>query len=188
MYILSSNCSYQKKIIDLYVDHMSSSRQKGYVFLYKDQESAELASRAAMEHIVHRDVPQCITPASRGRGKYKRCFEDDDCSDDGVNVSSGFYNKFLERECEYKNQLLQKDNEISHLKAIVRQYRAKAKKARALAMAGIDRENYLLEGANANLERGLVLTTEVESDVEDQADNNRVFYSYIDNELFNSED
>ena len=70
----------------------------------------------------------------------------------------------------------------------MRQYRAKAKKARALAMAGIDRENYLLEGANANLERGLVLTTEVESDVEDQADNNRVFYSYIDNELFNSGD
>ena len=90
MYILSSNCSYQKKIIDLYVDHMSLSRQKGYVFLYKDQESAELASRAAMEHIVHRDVPQCITPASRGRGKYKRCFEDDDCSDDGVNVLLDF--------------------------------------------------------------------------------------------------
>ena len=168
---------------------MLPSRQKGYRFLYKDRESAELASRAAMEHEVHRDVPQCITPSSLHRkGRYKRDFDDDEYSDDGVNVSSAFYNRFLERECEYKNQLLQKDHEICYLKAIVRQYRAKAKKARALAMAGIDRENYLLEGANANLERGLVLTTEVESDVEDQADNNRVFYSYIDNELFNSED
>ena len=141
-----------------------------------------------MEHVVHRDVPQCITPSpSHRKGRYKRELDHDEYSDDGVNVSPAFYNRFLERECEYKNQLLQKDHEISHLKAIVRQYRAKAKKARALAMAGIDREDCLLEGANAEYERGSVLTTEVESDVKDWADNNRVFYLYIDNEIFNRE-
>ena len=166
---------------------MMPSRQKGNRFLYKDRESAQLASHCAMENIVHRDVPHCITPSSSRKGRYKRELDNDDCSDDGVNVLSEFYNRFLAREREYKNSLTQRDSEICHLKAIVRQYRAKAKKARALAMAGLEREDYLLEGANAEYERGCVMKTEVESDVEDGADNNKVFYSYIDNELFNTE-
>ena len=57
-----------------------------------------------------------------------------------------------------------------------------------MAMAGIAREDYLLKGANANLERGRVVKTEVKSDVEDGLDINTVQYSYIDSELFDNED
>ena len=57
-----------------------------------------------------------------------------------------------------------------------------------MAMAGIAREDYLLEGANAHIERGKVVKTEVESDVEDVLDINTIQYSCIDCELFDNED
>ena len=55
-------------------------------------------------------------------------------------------------------------------------------------MAGIAREDYLLEGANADLERGRVAKTDVVSDIEDGYNTNKVQYSYIDYELFTNED
>ena len=187
---ICSDSSYEKNIEDLHVNLMMPSCEKDERFVYPDRNAAELASRAAMSNDVHSSAPLCITPSCH-RGGSKRLKEDhdeDNCSDSGVNVSSTFYNRFLRREGKYKKKLLQKDHEIAHLKAIIRQYRAKAKKARTLAMASIAREDYLLEGASAEVERGNYTNTEVESDVEDGFDNNLVQYSYIDSELFDNED
>ena len=72
--------------------------------------------------------------------------------------------------------------------AIIRQYRCKLKKIRKLAMAGISREDNLLEYANGKVEDGHLLENiTMKSDVEDEHERNRVEYSYIDNELFINE-
>ena len=138
----SSDSSYEKNITDLHVNIMLSSRSSTVKrVIYPDRESAELASRAAMENATHSCTVHCVTPShiKSGSKRYKTEPDDDDSSGQGVNVSTSFYKRFLKREGEYKEQLLQKDHEIHYLKAIVRQYRSKAKKARALAMAGIAR-------------------------------------------------
>ena len=79
---------------------------------------------------------------------------------------------------------MEKDLEIKYLKAIVRSYRAKAKKVRTLAMAGITREDVMFEDLNDKVGRGKVKDLPVTSDTEDEAECNKVRYSYIDNELF----
>ena len=55
-------------------------------------------------------------------------------------------------------------------------------------MAGIKRDDCLMEWCNARVENGDInATTEIKSDEEDDREHNKVAYSYIDNELFNNE-
>ena len=114
---VSSDSSYENKIIDLHTNLMLPTRGTVKRVVYHDQESAELASRAAMENAVHSSTIQCVTPSNQKSGIkiYKRDLDDDDSSGNGVNVSSSFYKRFLKREGNYKEQLLQKDHEIHYL-------------------------------------------------------------------------
>ena len=59
---------------------------------------------------------------------------------------------------------------------------------RSLAMAGIAREDDLLKIANDKFKRGKFKDECVNSDDEDDKPNNKVHYSYNDNDFFQSED
>lgn len=54
-------------------------------------------------------------------------------------------------------------------------------------MAGLARDDMIMELGNSMIERGC-METDVPSDREDNHPHNRTGYSYIDNELFNQED
>ena len=72
-------------------------------------------------------------------------------------------------ELRYENQIL---------KATVRHYQYKARKVRRLANAAIERDDYLLEAGNANLDQEppVILKGEIKSDHEDDAPCNEVKY------------
>ena len=53
-------------------------------------------------------------------------------------------------------------------------------------MAGIDRDDILMEHAESCIERN-ILPDNVQSDAEDDLSNNQISYSYTDNELFKNE-
>ena len=54
-------------------------------------------------------------------------------------------------------------------------------------MIGLDREDYIIERANARYDTGGVSGYVVASDKEDKKAINKVHYSYIDNKLFDKE-
>ena len=55
-------------------------------------------------------------------------------------------------------------------------------------MAAIDRDNNIIELANADYERETVSDEVILSDEEDKKPRNQIHYSYIDNELFQNEE
>ena len=91
-----------------------------------------------------------------------------------------------EREMRLKNELAAAQYSVLSLQAIVRQYRTKFKKVRTVAMAGIARDDMLMEWCSSKMKYG-EMGDSVKSDNEDDRDNNKVAYSYIDNEQFNNE-
>ena len=129
-----------------------------------------------------------LSPAatSATRKKKKQCL--DICSDSSGEDEIGKLKKELSKKEATHKQLHMLEFKILHLKAIIWSYRTKAKKMRSLAMAGITREDVILEDANGKFERGKLEEDCVSSDDEDNDRNNQVQYSYIDNQLFMDED
>ena len=75
------------------------------------------------------------------------------------------------------------DSSYKSLVASLTENVQKSSSGRAIAMAGITREEMLYKSADAKLERGYPIHS-VKSDDEDDAERNKVYYSYIDHELF----
>ena len=91
------------------------------------------------------------------------------------------------KQVEYRSELEEKKVSLKAMQACVRQYEAKFKKVRELTMAGIERQSDILESANIFMEReqhgGQFQIT---SDTEDERENNKVSYSYVDHDVFNN--
>ena len=90
------------------------------------------------------------------------------------------------RELCHKRIITKLQFKLTTVKAIVRSYRTKFKSVRTLAMAGITRDEMHIEMAESRLECGAI-KDEVKSDVEDEQAHNKVDYSYIDNEIFDTD-
>ena len=71
---------------------------------------------------------------------------------------------------------------INMLNATVRQYCTKAKKMRLLALAVTQCDDIMFERDHTNLESGSSLMPKVTSDSEDGEPQNKVDYSYIDDD------
>ena len=82
---------------------------------------------------------------------------------------------------------MEQSYEIESLKVIVRQYRTKMKKIRTPAMAGIGKDEILMERVNNHIESGSIFLGRLKIDPEDDDDTKKVEYWYIDNELFTNE-
>ena len=92
-----------------------------------------------------------------------------------------------DKQAEYKTELEVKRVEHKAMQACVRQYEAKFKKVRELAMAGIERQSEILYSANDFMERGNnSVDFKISSDTEDDRENNKVSYSYVDHDVFDN--
>ena len=163
--------------------------------VYSDEKTATVASWMSTytgKGSVAEGLGECSPRMQRG----KRCKEevtkslfdsDSDASHSHKNVLAELRVSFKRREAAYKRTILQNEFELKHLQAIVRSYRNKAKKMRSIAMAGIAREDMVWELAEYKIEVGKVTNDTVKSDDEDENERNKLYYSYIDNELFNTE-
>ena len=160
--------------------------------VYSDEKTAIVASTYKGKRPVAEGSGERSPRMQRG----KRCKEevtkslfdsDSDASHSHKNVLAELRVSFKRREAAYKRTILQNEFELKHLQAIVRSYRTKAKKMRSISMAGIAREDMVWELAEYKMEVGKVTNDTVKSDDEDENERNKLYYSYIDNELFNTE-
>ena len=165
-----SNMNYEKQVEDLHAKLKLPPTLNSEVYKFANQDAAEIASHAAMS-----------------MNKNSNHAYESDCLEKGTLNTSELYRKYIENKVAYERELGEKEHEIHYLKAIIRQYRTKFKKVRTLIMAGIGKEDMLLESGNADYECGKLTSTLVDSDHEDSKDINKVDYSYIDNELFLNE-
>ena len=114
--------------------------------------------------------------------------DDSSESDEEPHISRRYLRRHRKREEELQSEILRWKHEAQCHAAVARQYRSKMKKMRTLAMAAIDRDDNIIELANADYERETVSDELVLSDEEDKKPTNQIHYSYIDNELFQNED
>ena len=91
------------------------------------------------------------------------------------------------KQVEYRTELEEKKVSLKAMQACVRQYESKFKKVREVTMAGLERQTDILETANAYMEREEHTEKfEINSDKEDEHENNKVSYSYVDHDIFNN--
>ena len=88
------------------------------------------------------------------------------------------------KQVEYRTELEEKKVSLTAMQACVRQYETKFKKVRDITMAGIERQSDILASANDFMERGEHGQFNIDSDSEDEHENNKVSYSYVDKDIF----
>ena len=110
--------------------------------------------------------------------------EDDNRSEESTNVtereglvlSEDYIRRRQAKDQVYNEEIRLLNYENNVLKAQVRQYRTKIRKMKRLAFAAIDRDDYLHETANENIERGRWPSSTTKSDDEDDEKQNKVKY------------
>ena len=135
-------------------------------------------------------------PSNNGLNRYfqnpakppRENFDDSSDSEDEPHISRRYLRRIRKREEALKSEILQLQHECACHAAVCRQYRTKFKKVRSLAMAAIAREDNIIEDSNEAYEYGGISGEKAESDNEDTKIENKVSYTYIDNELFKNEE
>ena len=155
---------------------MSSSSSKG------SPDRAEASSHLKRSHVQYSDDD---TGRKMKKSSHASLAKKTYDSSDNESLSSD-HKRHLDQIKTLKSDLARTKFECTVFQAIVRQYRHKLKNIRLIAMAGIDRDDILMEHAESCIERN-ILPDNVQSDAEDDLSNNQISYSYTDNELFKNE-
>ena len=171
--------------------------------LRKSHREMNAMKKGSKERAKEESLLKLIQKRARKRGEMYETeakeAEDHDRTEERMNAREGevlVLSKDYVRRRQAKDQvydeeirLLNYENNV--LKAQVRQYRTKIRKMKRLAFAAIDRDDYLHETANENIERGRWPSCTTKSDDEDDEKQNKVKYrnsKACDSELDSEED